>query len=95
MLTRVQQYKSYRNSLNNFNPIEIDINNLNLKHLIIINKEDKKIETKVDNLNEYEKNKLLFTKYYKKKKRIYYTLVSIFSLIVIVAIIVIGIYIFK
>lgn len=95
MQTRIQQYKTYRNSFNSLNCEEINVNDLNLKHLLIIYKHDKKIEAKVDNLNEYEKNKLVFTKYYKRKKAIYYIVLSIFSVIIITALIIIGVFIFK
>lgn len=92
MQNRIKLFSDYRKSIEKINDIEV-LNEYKFKHLEIVEKKEI-IDKKVTYLNEYEKNKVMFKKYFYKKRLYYYLLITLISLILLSLIILLGFKIF-
>lgn len=94
MVSRVKFFAEYRKQIG-LNADLIEVLDYNPKHLLTKSEiSDKNIDKHVKELNQYEEKRNVFQKLYLKRKIIYFSIITIISLLVLALVIYFGIRVF-
>ena len=94
MVSRLKFYSDYRKSISLMKDLN-EVLDYNPKHLLTKDEiQDKTIEKQVRILNEYEEKRNAFQKLYLRRKIIYFSIITLISLVIIGVAIYFGIRVF-